>query len=153
MKYTAQIHWAKQTQESFVDNQYSRVHQWSLDGGSTIPMSSSPQVVPIPMSDESLPDPEETFIASIASCHMLFFLFFAAQQKYIVTTYVDNPEGIMQKNETGKQSITDIQLKPKVSFEGEKIPGIEQIQALHSLAHQNCFLANSVKSSIQIYPK
>ena len=81
MKYTVQINWEKQAHELFVDNKYSRVHHWSLDGGSTIHMSSSPQVVPIPMSDESLPDPEETFIASIASCHMLFFLFFAAQQK------------------------------------------------------------------------
>ena len=59
----------------------------------------------------------------------------------------------MQKNETGKQSITDIRLHPKVSFEGEKIPSEQQVKALHDLAHQRCFLANSVNSSIHIYPK
>ena len=153
MKYLAKVKWAKHPQESFMDNQYSRVHQWIMDGGAKITISSSPQVVPLPMSDESLPDPEETFIASIASCHMLFFLFIAAQQKYIVTSYEDNAEGFMQKNDLGNMMIAEINLYPRVVFGNQNTPAKAQIKHFHQMAHQKCFLANSIQSNIQIYPQ
>lgn len=153
MKYTAKVIWIKPNDAPFTDNQFSRVHQWVLDGGCTIQMSSSPQVVPLPMSNESLPDPEETFIASVASCHMLFFLSIAARYKFIIHSYQDLTEGFMEKNDSGKMMITQINLYPTIEFAGERTPNTIQIQKIHDLAHQNCFLANSVKSSIHIYPK
>jgi organic hydroperoxide reductase OsmC/OhrA len=150
MKHTATISWARTADEVFTDGKYSRVHRWKFDGGAELNASASPHVVPIPLSDPSLVDPEEAFIASIASCHMLFFLSFCARQKYIIKDYEDRAEGILDSGDDGKKQITSVKLHPVVSFEGENLPSDETIRQLHELAHENCFIANSVKTKIEV---
>ncbi len=103
-----------------------------------------------PMSVESAVDPEEAFVASLSSCHMLWFLSIAAGKKYIVESYEDNAEGILGKDEEGKLAMTKVTLKPKVNFGGNAVPLREQIDELHHLAHEKCFIANSVKTKINI---
>ncbi len=150
MRYTASIFWEKKVTESFTDNKYSRKHTWAFDGGAEVPASSSPQVVPTPMSDASAVDPEEAFVAAISSCHMLFFLSIAASSNYIIETYEDNAEGIMSKNESEQMVMADIILNPKIIFSGSNIPSAEQITNLHESAHKKCYLANSVKTTIKV---
>lgn len=150
MRYTASIFWKKKETETFTDNKYCRGHTWVFDGGVELPASASPQVVPLPMSIESVVDPEEAFVAAISSCHMLFFLSIAASSNYIIETYDDQAEGIMSKNEHGQMVMGDIILKPKIVFSGTTIPTAEQIEELHNSAHHKCYLANSIKSTIKI---
>jgi len=148
--YNIKILWKKNSNESFIDKKYSRVHRWVFDGGIELCASSSPHVVPVPMSDESAVDPEEAFVAAISSCHMLSFLYVAAYKKFIVDSYEDNAEGLLRKNNEGKLAMTEVTLKPKVIFGGDKIPSQTQIDELHHLAHEECFIASSVKTQIKI---
>lgn len=150
MRYSIKVLWEKNYDEAFTNNKYSRVHKWLFDGGVELPASSSPHVVPVPMSDESAVDPEEAFVASLASCHMLFFLSIAAKQNYIVDKYEDKAVGIMEKNKDNKKVMSTINLNPNVTFSGSNIPTSEQVAKIHQLAHTNCFIANSVKSKINI---
>ena len=149
-KYTATVKWHKQTDERFDDNKYSRGHIWEFDGGEIIQASSSPKVVPLPYSIEANVDPEEAFIASLSSCHMLFFLSFAANRKYVVESYSDQATGVMQLNESNKMAMTEVTLNPIIEFSGELQPTLEQIEKIHHNAHKQCFIANSVKTSIKI---
>jgi organic hydroperoxide reductase OsmC/OhrA len=153
MKYTATIRWVKSANEPFADGKYSRVHHWLFDGGMQVNASASPHIVPLPMSDPALIDPEEAFIASLASCHMLFFLSFCAKEKYVVTRYEDNAEGILREGEDGKQRIASVTLYPTVQFEEGRSPSGETLHQLHELAHENCFIANSVKTKIEVVVK
>jgi organic hydroperoxide reductase OsmC/OhrA len=148
--YSACIKWHRQNDENFIDNQYSRGHTWEFDGGEIIHASSSPNVVPLPYSIESNVDPEEAFIASLSSCHMLFFLSIAAKKHYVIESYTDNAKGIMQIDKNNKISMTDVTLRPKIVFSGDKQPNQEQIDKIHHNAHKQCFIANSVKTSITI---
>ncbi|HSP88728.1 MAG TPA: OsmC family protein [Ignavibacteriaceae bacterium] len=150
MFYKVKIIWQKKSSEVFSDKKYSREHKWFFDGGIELKASSSPQVVPVPMSNESAVDPEEAFIASISSCHMLWFLSIAADKKFIVETYEDNSEGILEKNSEGKLAVTKINLLPKIIFSGENIPTKKQIEEIHEKAHEKCFIANSVKTEINV---
>jgi organic hydroperoxide reductase OsmC/OhrA len=150
MSYKIKISWKKKSSEVFTDKKYSRAHKWIFDGGIELPASSSQHVVPLPMSDESAVDPEEAYVASISSCHMLWFLSIAAGKKFIVDSYEDEAEGILAKDKNGKLAITEIFLKPRISFIGGKIPAKNEIVELHHLAHENCFIANSVKTKIKV---
>ena len=146
--YSAKILWRKQAAEAFVDGRYSRAHSWIFDGGIEIPASASPHVVPLPMSTESAVDPEEAFIASLSSCHMLWFLSIAAGKKYAIESYEDNAEGILEKDEEGNLAMTRVTLRPRVKF--SRSMEESQIDELHELAHEKCFLARSVKTTIHI---
>ena len=148
MPYSVKIFWKKNLDEAFVDSKYSRSHTWSFDGGIEIPASSSPHVVPVPMSNESAVDPEEAFVAAVSSCHMLWFLSIAAEKSFIVESYEDNAIGVLGKNGEGKLAMTKITLKPKVNFNDTTVPTSEQVDELHRLAHEKCFIANSVKTDI-----
>lgn len=150
MPYNVKIFWKKNRDEAFVDNKYSRSHTWTFDGGIELAASSSPHVVPLPMSEESAVDPEEAFIAALSSCHMLWFLSIAVEKNYIVQSYEDNAEGVLGKNREGKLAITKVTLKPKVNFSSKTAPSREQLDELHLLAHEKCFIANSVKTQITI---
>ena len=152
MKYTVSIIWKKQTGEIFTDNKYSRRHQWAFDGGLHVAASSSPQVIPLPLSDAAAVDPEEAFVASLSSCHMLFLLSIAATQKYTIDEYEDNAEGVMEKNEEGVIAMTFVTLRPKIIFSGSIVPSAEHITQLHEMAHEKCYIANSVKTNIKIIP-
>jgi organic hydroperoxide reductase OsmC/OhrA len=137
---------------AFLDNRYSRSHRWSFDGGISVPASSSPHVVPVPMSDLAAVDPEEAFIASLASCHMLWFLAIAAKRGHIVEKYRDRPTGVMSKGSDGKLAITLITLHPESTFSGDTLPSHSELQALHHAAHENCFIAASIKSEVRCEP-
>jgi len=148
--YFAIIKWKRQSNELFCDNKYSRAHTWKFDGGAIIQASSSPHVVPLPYSIEANIDPEEAFIASLSSCHMLFFLSIAAKRRYVVEGYSDAATGIMQLDKDNKMSMTDVTLNPQIEFSGKKQPTSEQIKQIHHQAHKQCFIANSVKTIIHI---
>jgi organic hydroperoxide reductase OsmC/OhrA len=150
-EYTAAVKWSKQDSEPFLDNKYSRAHTWEFDGGAVIPASSAPSVIPVPLSVVENVDPEEGFIASVSSCHMLWFLFLAANKKYVVKNYHDDAVGVLAKNDEGKQAITEITLRPKVTFEGDQ-PSQEELEAMHHTAHEKCFISNSVKSTVKVEP-
>ncbi len=147
-EYFAKISWKKTESESFIDNQYSRGHQWDFDGGISVPASSSPHVVPLPYSVEANVDPEEAFVASLSSCHMLFFLSIAAKRKFVIESYEDNAVGVMEENEEGKVAMTKVTLRPKVIFSGERQPTESQLEKMHHQSHELCFIANSVKTEV-----
>lgn len=145
--YSALVKWRRGEDEAFSDNQYSRGHTWEFDGGVSVPASASPHVVPLPYSVEENVDPEEAFIASISSCHMLTFLGIAAKKRYVIDSYIDHAEGVMEEDANGKTSVTKVTLKPVIVFSGNK-PSKAQLKKLHHLAHEHCFIANSVKTEI-----
>ena len=147
-EYTAKILWNRESHESYIDNQYSRGHRWVFDGGLTVPASSSPHIVPLPFSVEANVDPEEAFVASLSSCHMLFFLGIAAKKRWVVDAYTDNAIGVMENDSDGNMAMTKVTLRPKVDFSGEKQPTLEQIEKVHHQSHQECFIANSVKTEV-----
>lgn len=147
--YNALIRWYKKPDENYLDNQYSRGHTWTFDGGVSVPASASPHIVPLPYSIAENVDPEEAFVASLSSCHMLFFLAIAAKKRYVVASYQDNAFGEMaEKN--GKIMMTRVTLAPKVTFTGERMPTPTAIEKLHHLAHEQCFIANSVNTEVVI---
>ena len=150
-EYSAEVLWLRNEQD-FLNNRYSRKHLLRFDGGIEVAGSSSPHVVPVPMSDASAVDPEEAFISSLSSCHMLWFLFIAAKHKFCVDRYSDIATGIMEKNTAGKMFISKVTLKPKVHFSGAQIPTQEEIDRMHHEAHTECFIANSVKTEIRCEP-
>lgn len=151
-EHIAIIEW-KRSQAKFTDNKYSREHNWRFDGGVEIAASASPHVVPIPYSNPACVDPEEGFVASLSSCHMLFFLSIAAKRKFVVENYIDKAVGIMEKNENGQLAITKVYLRPQVTFALENLPTEEQLEKMHHEAHHSCFLANSVKTEVIVETK
>ncbi len=146
-EYFATVSWRRNGQ-NFLDGKYSRGHVWKFDGGAEIPASPSPHVVPAPMSIEEYVDPEEAFVASLSSCHMLFFLYLAGKARLVVDEYDDEAVGIMGKNEEGKMAMTRVTLRPSIVFSEETRPSREQLEKLHHQAHELCFIANSVKTEI-----
>jgi organic hydroperoxide reductase OsmC/OhrA len=148
-EYTATVEWRRKD-ETFTDNRYSRAHSWSFDGGATVPASSSPLVVKAPLSDPAGIDPEEAFVAAISSCHMLWFLSFAARKGFVVDRYRDSAIGVLSKDREGKQAITKVRLRPDIAFSGDKRPSAANLDELHHAAHENCFIANSVKTEITV---
>jgi organic hydroperoxide reductase OsmC/OhrA len=148
-KHTVTVTWRRHG-SAFTDRKYSRAHEWSFDGGKVIPASSSPHVVPTPFSDAAGVDPEEAFVAAVSSCHMLWFLDFAARAGYIVDSYIDRAEGHMGQRPDAKQWIARVLLLPEVHFTGAKAPDEAAVHALHEAAHESCFIANSVKTDILV---
>ncbi len=149
--YTATILWERAGQD-FLDKRYSRKHVIRFDGGVELPASSSPHVVPIPLSDASAVDPEEAFVASLASCHMLWLLSIAARRKFRVDRYFDSAVGVLGKNAEGKMAMTLVTLRPEVRFSGERQPTREELIEMHHEAHEQCFIANSVKTEVRCEP-
>jgi organic hydroperoxide reductase OsmC/OhrA len=146
-QYKALIKWHRDSAR-FTDNQYSRGHTWRFDGGIDIPASASPHVVPLPLSVEHAVDPEEAFVAALASCHMLWFLSIAAKRGFVVDSYEDEATGIMAENSDGKLAMTQVTLRPKLLFKGKR-PSVEQHAAMHHEAHEACFIASSVKTDVR----
>jgi organic hydroperoxide reductase OsmC/OhrA len=149
-EHNAIIRWTR-TGPDFLKGQYSREHTWSFDGGTTLAASSSPSVVPAPYSNPAFVDPEEAYVASISSCHMLTFLYLASRQGFQVDSYQDNAVGIMTKNANGVPWLSKITLHPQVVYGGEKQPTAADEHHLHHYSHEQCFLANSVKTEIVVF--
>ena len=151
-KHTARVTWERGDQ-AFTDNRYSRVHAWRFDGGAEVRGSSSPDVVKPPLSDPAGVDPEEAFIASLSSCHMLWFLSLAAAKKFRVDSYDDEAEGVMGEDAQGRVAMTRVTLRPMIRFSGDLMPTAADTEALHHAAHERCFIANSVKSDVRVEPR
>ena len=147
--YTAKITWKSESSETFAKNQYSRAHEWSFDGGISVPASSSVHAVRLPFSVEEAVDPEEALVAAASSCHMLSFLWVVSKKGFIVESYEDNAVGEMTKNEQGKEWISIITLDPHVVW-GEKEPTAAELAELHHTAHEYCYIANSIKSEVVV---
>jgi organic hydroperoxide reductase OsmC/OhrA len=150
--YGIEVLWLRNEQD-FIGNRYSRKHLLRFDGGVEVAGSSSPHVVPLPMSDAAAVDPEEAFVASLSSCHMLWFLSIAAKNKFCVDRYFDPAVGVMGKNSEAKVAMLTVTLKPEVTFSGDRVPTREQIDEMHHEAHDECFIANSVKTEVLCEPR
>lgn len=133
----------------FTDNRYSRRHLWSFDGGTQVPASASPQIVPPPMSSAAAVDPEEALVAAASSCHMLWFLSLAAQRGFVVDAYEDHAVGTLERNAAGRMAITRIVLRPAIRFAGDP-PAPAEITALHARAHEECMIANSLRAEVVV---
>ena len=149
--HTALVRWDLGDHD-FLGKRYSRAHTWTFDGGVVVPASSSPHVVAVPMSDAHAVDPEEAFVASLSSCHMLWFLDIASRAGYAVACYEDAADGHMGRNAAGKLVVDVVTLRPRARFAGARVPDAAALAALHHEAHEECFLANSVRCEIRCEP-
>ena len=148
-RYTAKIDWAREG-DDFGRGRYSRVHAWRFDGGIEVAASPSPDMVPAPWSNPANVDPEEAFVASVASCHLLTFLFIAAKAGFAVHSYEDQAEGVMTKNATGRLWVSQVTLHPKIEWQGDRVPSAAELEQLHETVHAECFIANSVRTEIRV---
>ncbi len=150
-KHTVTLRWSRDAAR-FSGGDYSRAHTWAFDGGLEVPASSSPKVVPLPRSVERAVNPEEAFVAATSSSHMLWFLSLAERRGWIVDRYVDEAEGTLARDAEGRLAITHVLLRPRVLY-GALRPTPDEERALHQLAHDACFIANSIHSEIRIEPQ
>jgi organic hydroperoxide reductase OsmC/OhrA len=150
--HKATISWKRTEGAEFLKGRYSREHTWGFDGGITVPASPAPSSVPAPYSNPAHVDPEEAFVASVSSCHMLSFLFLAYRGGFQVDTYTDAAVGLMTKNERGIPWVSLITLNPKIAYSGEKLPTPADEAQLHHLAHEQCYIANSIKTQVKVTP-
>lgn len=148
MKHEARVTW--RLDGDMPSGRYSRAHEWRFDGGAVVPGAPSPDIVPPPWTDPAAVDPEEAFVASVSSCHMLWFLDFARRAGLVVEAYEDDAVGEMTKNEDGNLWISRVALRPRVTW--AKGPDAGGEAALHQKAHHACFIANSVKTEIVVEP-
>lgn len=145
--YLATVEW--RSDGGFREGRYSRAHRLSFDGGAVVAGSSSPHVVPPPLSDPAGVDPEEALVASASACHMLWFLHLARDAGLDVAAYRDEARGTMAKDERGRMAMVRIVLRPRIEFAGEA-PGPEALARLHHEAHESCFIANSLRTEIVV---
>ena len=148
-EHKAVIRWT-QTQGDFVKGTYSREHTWTFDGGVTVPASSSPAAVRIPFSNPANVDPEEAYVASLSSCHMLTYLYIASRKGFEISSYEDEAVGLLTKNERGILWVSSVVLHPRITYAGSKTPTREEEEQMHHGAHEQCFIAKSVKTDIKV---
>lgn len=147
-RYTATVVWER-NDARFTDNRYRRSHRWLFDGGAEVPASSSPHVVPLPMSDAAGVDPEEALVAALSSCHMLFFLSIAAKRGFVVDRYEDQAEGVMGRDARRRLAMTRVTLRPRVLYAGEGPDEVAEA-TMHHEAHEACYIANSVRTEVAV---
>jgi organic hydroperoxide reductase OsmC/OhrA len=148
-EHRATIHWTHRTGD-FLKGRYSREHTWTFDGGATVSASAAPSNVPVPFSNAAHVDPEEAYVAAIASCHMLSFLFVAMKAGFEVASYADEAVGLMTKNDHGVLWVSSVSLGPTIVYGGVKQPSEDEQRRLHHAAHEQCFIANSVRTAITV---
>jgi organic hydroperoxide reductase OsmC/OhrA len=146
-EHTATIRWTR-TGPDFAKGKYSREHTWSFDGGVTVPASPSPHVVPAPWSNAANVDPEEAFVAAVASCHMLTFLWLASNEGFVADSYEDKAAGVMTNNERGVLWVSEVTLRPRIVWSGPCQPAPADIARLHHETHEQCFIAQSIKTNV-----
>lgn len=151
-EHFATVVWQRGDGEDFTRGRYSRVHEWRFDGGSVVRASAAPANVRAPWSATDAVDPEEAFVAALASCHMLWFLSLAAARGFVVERYEDAALGTLGRRTDGIEAITRVELRPCAVFDGAK-PDRAALEALHHEAHARCFIAHSVRSEIVISPR
>ena len=148
-EHKAVVSW-KNSGPDFLKGQFSREHAWTFDGGATVPASAAPSAVPAPYSNPACVDPEEAFVASLSSCHMLTFLYVAFKQGFQIESYDDEAVGVLEKNAQGVMWVSKVTLKPVIVYGGDKLPSPAEEEKLHHSAHQYCFIANSVKTEVVV---
>lgn len=148
-QFEARVSWQRAGQD-FLDGRYSRAHDWQFDGGLRVAASSSPLSVPVPMSDPLAVDPEEALVAAASSCHMLFFLSIAGQRGFTVDSYADRAVGLLGQDADGRMAMTRIELRPAIVFGGQRQPTGAELNAIHHLAHERCYIANSLKAEVVV---
>ncbi|PYR86186.1 MAG: peroxiredoxin [Acidobacteria bacterium] len=148
-EHKATIKWTL-SQGEFLNGTYSREHTWRFDGGMTVAASSSPAAVRVPFSNPANVDPEEAFVASLSSCHMLTYLFIASRKGFEVTSYEDEAVGVMTNNEKGTPWVSAVTLHPRITYSGSKTPTAVEESQMHHAAHEGCFIANSVKTEVKV---
>jgi len=144
--YAASVSWSLEGGD-FARGRYSRAHNWSFDGGLSVPASASPQVVPRVWCREDAVDPEEALVAALSSCHMLSFLHAARRSGYAVASYADDARGEMSPNSDGVFWVSKVTLRPTIAFGGSP-PDADAHERLHQEAHHTCFIAQSVKTQV-----
>lgn len=145
--FSARVAWMR-GDDDFLHGRYSRGHEWTFDGGLTIPASASPHNVPLPYAVAENVDPEEAYVAALSSCHMLFYLWLASRKRIGIDSYVDDAIGLMEEVD-GRTMVSRVELRPRVTYSGDA-PGREVEEAMHHEANELCFLANSVKTVIEV---
>jgi organic hydroperoxide reductase OsmC/OhrA len=150
--YVATVVWTRAPDAPFKDNKYSRAHEWRFDGGAVVKGSSAPSSVKVPLSDPTAVDPEEAFVAALSSCHMLFFLSFAAQAGLVIDRYEDEAIGELAKIANGKSAMVKVTLRPKITWVGAPASA-EQLDQLHHKSHEYCYIANSVTTQVLVEPR
>lgn len=148
-EYVATVEWSRGDQP-FLDHKYARAHDWRFDGGAVVRGSSAPSSVPVPQSDPAAVDPEEALVASVSSCHMLFFLAYAAKAGFVIDHYRDEATATMGRDDRGKVSITAVTLRPRVTWSGELRPDQAAIDDLHHRSHEHCYIANSIRAEVTV---
>ena len=146
-EHRASLTWNRD-RDDFKYPTYTRDHTWSFPGGESLRASAAPEF----LGNADRVDPEEAFVASLSACHMLTFLAIAAKRRFVVDTYSDDAVGYLEKNDDGRLAITLVELHPKIAFSGETLPTPDQIESMHHLSHQECFIANSVNTEIVVLP-
>jgi organic hydroperoxide reductase OsmC/OhrA len=150
--YVATVVWTRAPDAPFKDNKYSRAHEWRFDGGAVVKGSSAPSSVKVPLSDPSAVDPEEALVAALSSCHMLFFLSFAAHAGFVIDRYEDEAVGELGKIPSGKTGMVKVTLRPKITWVGNA-PDAGKLDELHHKSHEHCYIANSVTAQILVEPR
>ncbi|MEJ1960522.1 MAG: OsmC family protein [Gammaproteobacteria bacterium] len=150
--HIATVVWTRAPDAPFKDNKYSRAHEWRFDGGAVVKGSSAPTSVRVPLSDPAAVDPEEALVAALSSCHMLFFLSYAAAAGFVIDRYEDDAVGELGKNANGKTGMVKITLRPKIAWAGT-LPTAEQLDQLHHKSHESCYIANSINTQVLIEPR
>lgn len=147
-EHKAQVRWSRQGVE-FKRESYSRDHEIQFESGTKVWASSAPQY----QGSADAVNPEEMLVGALSSCHMLTFLAVAANSGYVVDAYEDDAVGVLEKGPDGRTvSITRVELRPRVTFSGAKLPDEGALKVLHDKAHKNCFIANSVKTEVTVVP-
>ncbi len=144
-EYRATTSW-RRTSADFTYETYNRAHEVTFGGGEVVAWSAAPEF----KGDANRVNPEEAYVASLSTCHMLTFLAVAARKRFTVDSYVDEAVGVMEKGAQGKYWVSRVTLRPKVAFSGDRQPSPQEISELHHAAHENCFVANSVKSAVTV---
>lgn len=147
-EHSVTIEWKRETPD-FAFESYNRDHDWIFDAGITVRASATPAY----LGNARCVDPEEAFVASLSSCHMLTFLAIACKKKFVIDYYRDAAVGILGKDGAGKLAIVKVTLRPEVKFGGDSPPSPEDTARLHDQAHHNCFIANSVKTDVVVEPR
>jgi organic hydroperoxide reductase OsmC/OhrA len=150
-EYKATIEWTRQS-HGFDYKTYNRSHNLSFEGGIRVPGSAAPGNTPRGARGAPGVDPEQAFVASLSSCHMLWFLHLAADAKLVVDRYVDEAIGVLEKNAEGRMVITRVTLRPVVTCSG-RAPTAQEHKQLHERAHHECYIANSVKTEVAVEPR
>jgi organic hydroperoxide reductase OsmC/OhrA len=122
---------------------YERSHEIFIDGKEIIKSSSDPAF----LGDKAKHNPEDLLLASISSCHMLWYLHLCSDAGIVVTNYTDNAKGIMEETAAGGGKFTSVTLYPTITL--KNIEQQEQANKLHNKANEFCFIANSLNFKVQ----